>query len=122
MGKRKTAAERAEEAKRYALARAARRDKDFEPFFADPNQTIRAVAAQNPAASAAVLDRFADDRFWSVKVTIADRPNTTRGTLLRLLEPDRHRRGVVHHAARKRLESNGIVFSDDGMPVDTDVD
>ncbi|WJS91580.1 hypothetical protein [Microbacterium testaceum] len=68
MGKRKTPEERADEERRYARASAASSDDEFEPFFTDPNQAIRNVAALNPNASAAVLDRFADDRFWSVRM------------------------------------------------------
>lgn len=118
MGKRKTAEERADEERRYALARAARLDADFEPFFVDPNQAIRNVAAMNPAAGAAVLDRFAEDRFWSVKVAVTEHPNVARITLLRLLERDPSRRGVVHHAARRRLEADGVTFDDDGLPIE----
>ncbi len=95
-------------------ASAASSDDEFEPFFTDPNQAIRNVAALNPDASAAVLDRFADDRFWSVRIAVAEHPSTTRETLLRLLETDPRRRGVVHHAARERLEAQGVRFDEDG--------
>lgn len=71
----------------------------------------------NPKAGAGVLDRFADDRFWSVRMAVATHPNTSRETLLRLLEPDPRRRGVVHHETRKRLEADGIRFGDDGLPL-----
>ncbi|MFT3861951.1 hypothetical protein [Micropruina sp.] len=118
MGKRKTAEERADEQRRYALARAAHLDADFEPFFVDPNQAIRNVAAMNPAAGTAVLDRFAEDRFWSVKVAVTEHPNVARITLLRLLERDPSRRGVVHHAARRRLEADGVAFDDDGLAIE----
>lgn len=117
MGKRKSAEEKADEERRYALARAVRNDEEFEPFFTDPNQGIRSVAAMNPDASAAVLDRFADDRFWGVKIEVVEHPNASRETLLRLIERDPPRRGVVHHAARKRLEADGVRFSDDGVPI-----
>ncbi len=116
MGK-KTAEERADELRRSSLACAAYTDDDFEPFLTDPNQAIRNVAAMNSAASAAVLDRFADDRFWSVRVSVAEHPNTSRETLLRLLEHDPRRRGVVHHAARRRLAADGVTLDDDGLPV-----
>lgn len=116
MGKRKTAEEKAEDERRYALARAAHSDADFEPFFTDANQAIRNAAALNPDASAAVLARFASDRFWSTRIAVAEHPNSTRETVLSLLESNSKRRGVVHHAARRRLESEGVVFGNDGMP------
>ncbi len=119
MGRRKTAEEKADELRRYARARAACTDADFEPFFTDPNQAIRNEAAVNPDASADVLARFALDPFWSTRVAVAEHPNTSRGTLLALLETDPRRRGVVHHAARRRLESEGVTFTADGLPADT---
>lgn len=114
MRKRKTPEEKADEERRSTLARAASSDEEFEQFFTDPNQSIRNAAALNPDASAAVLDRFAEDRFWSVRVAVAEHSTTSRETLLRLLEPDPRRRGVVHHTARKRLETEGVRFDDDG--------
>lgn len=116
MGKRKTPEERADEDRRRILAAGASVDAEFEPFFTDPNQSIRNAAALNPDASAAVLDRFAGDRFWSVRVAVAEHPNTSRGTLLGLLETKPARRGVVHHATRERLEREGVIFDEDGMP------
>lgn len=118
MGKRKTPEQKADEQRRYGLAGAAATDAEFEPFLTDPNQAIRNTAALNPLASAAVLDRFADDRFWSVRVAVAQHPNTSRRTLLRLLESDQRRRGVVHAEARKRLEAEGVRFGDDGLPAE----
>lgn len=118
MSKRKTPEQKADEERRYALASGACTDAEFEPFFTDPNQAIRNAAALNPDASPAVLDRFADDRFWSVRVAVAEHPSTARATLLRLLEPDPRKRGVVHHAARERLEADGIRFDDDGAPIE----
>lgn len=117
MGRKKTPEERADEERRYALARAAHMDADFEPFFTDANQAIRNAAALNPDASAAVLHRFASDRFWSTRIAVAEHPNSERDTVLSLLEPDPRKRGVVHHAARKRLEADGVGFGDDGMPL-----
>lgn len=116
MGRRKSPAEKADEERRYALARTARVDADFEPLFDDPNQAIRAAAAINPMASDAVLARFAADRFWGVRIEVATHPNASRATVLGLLEPNRRRRGVVHHEARKRLEAEGVTFGEDGMP------
>jgi hypothetical protein len=40
----------------------------------------------------------------------------SQATLLRLLESDVRKRGVVHHAARKKLEERVVVFAADGMP------
>ncbi|MGO2520055.1 MAG: hypothetical protein ACTH8F_08030 [Microbacterium sp.] len=114
--KKKTAEERAEEERRYGLAAAAVTDGEFEPFLTDPNQAIRNSAAMNPHASASVLARFASDRFWSVKVAVAQHPNTARETLLGLLESNPRQRGVVHHAAQKRLEADGVTFGEDQMP------
>ena len=71
----------------------------------------------NPDASPAILARFATDRFWSVRIAVAEHPNTARGTLLTLLEPNPARRGVVHHAARERLERDGVRFGEDAMPL-----
>ncbi len=116
MGKRKTPAEKADEARRYVLAQGASTEAEFEPFFIDPNQAIRNTAAMNPDANAAVLQRFAADRFWSVRVAVAEHPNTSRETLLGLLEAQPARRGVVHHAARERLEAEGVTFGEDGLP------
>ncbi|QYM75574.1 hypothetical protein K1X41_13255 [Leucobacter luti] len=70
----------------------------------------------NPDASPAVLARFAQDRFWSVRVAVAEHPSTSRETVLGLLEESPARRGVVHHAARERLEREGVKFGEDGMP------
>jgi len=117
MGKRKTEEQKAEEEKRYVLARAAVTDGDFEPFFSDPNQAIRNVAAANPNASDAVLARFASDSFWSTKISVADHANSSRATVLSLLVADPRKRGVVHHAARRRLEREGVAFGADGMPL-----
>lgn len=117
MGKRKTPEERAAEEQRYIRARGASSDAELEPFLTDPNQAIRNAAALNPDASPAILARFADDRFWSVRVAVAEHPNTARSSLLALLEPDPARRGVVHHAARERLEREGVRFGEDAMPL-----
>lgn len=116
MAKRKTPEERADEERRYALARAAVTDEDFEPLVTDANQGIRAMAAHNPNASARILDRFADDAFWGTRIEVAVHPSSTRETLLRILEPNERKRGVVHSETRKRLESEGVQFGDDGMP------
>ena len=117
MGKKKTDEEKAAEQRRYLLASSAASDEEFEPFFTDPNQAIRNAAALNPDASEAVLARFASDRFWSTRIAVAEHPNATRATVLSLLEPDPRKRGVVHHAARRRLEGEGVSFGEDGMPV-----
>ncbi|WP_125098950.1 hypothetical protein [Leucobacter chromiireducens] len=116
MGKRKTPEERAAEAERYIRAQGACTDEEFEPFFDDANQAIRNAAALNPDASPAVLARFAQDRFWSVRVAVAEHPRTSRETVLGLLEEKSARRGVVHHAARARLEREGVRFGEDGLP------
>lgn len=117
MARRKTAEEKADEQRRYALARTASTDEEFEPLLADGNQAIRNEAAMNSRASADVLDRFADDSFWSVRVAVAEHPHAARPTLLRLLESDPRKRGVVHAVTRKRLESEGVRFGADGLPL-----
>lgn len=117
MGKRKTPEEKADEARRYTLAQGAHTEAEFEQFFTEPNQAIRNTAAMNPDATEAVLERFAQDRFWSVRVAVAEHPNTSRDTLLGLLEAQPSRRGVVHHAARERLEREGVTFNDEGLPI-----
>ena len=96
MPRKKTAEEKADEQRRYELARAAKDEADFEPFFCDPNQAIRNDAAANPAATAAVLDRFALDPFWSVRVAVARHQNVSRETLLRLVAGTPKGRGVVY--------------------------
>lgn len=112
MGKRKTPEQRADEERRYTLAQGAHTEDEFEPFFSDPNQAIRNTAAMNPDASAAVLARFAQDRFWSVRIAVAEHPNTSTETLLGMLEPKPPRRGVVHHAALERLERDGVLVGE----------
>ncbi|WP_435735337.1 hypothetical protein V5D56_10705 [Cellulosimicrobium sp. PMB13] len=47
---------------------------------------------------------------------MAQHPNTSRETLLGLLERDTRQRGVVHTETRRRLEADGVTFGDDGMP------
>ncbi len=116
MASRKTQAEREATAQRYALALGACTDAELEVLLSDPNQSVRNAAAMNPDASAEILDRFAADRFWSVRVAVAEHPNTARSTLLGLLEAVPARRGVVHHAARERLEREGVRFTGDGNP------
>lgn len=118
VAKRKSTEGKAHEARRYELARAATNDDDFESFYVDASQPIRNAAAVNVNASAAVLDQFAADPFWSVRIAVAEHRNTARRTLLRLLESDPRRRGLVHHAVRRRLESEGVRFGDDSMPLE----
>lgn len=115
--KRKTPQERADEQRRYALAAAARTDAELESFLSDPNQAIRHDAAANRNASAEILARFALDSFWSIRVVVARHPHTSRETVLGLREADPRRRGVVHHAARERLESEGVEFGEDQTPL-----
>lgn len=117
MGKRKTPEEKAAEERRYLLARGASHDAQFERFYTDPNQAIRAEAARNEYASAEVLARFADDPFWGTRLEVVEHPNTSRQTLLGMLEETPGKRGVVHGAARDRLQREGVEFGDDGMPV-----
>lgn len=116
MGKRKTPEERADEARRYELAKEARTDEDFEPLFDDPNQAIRAAAAFNPNASAAVLRRFASDKFWGTRMSVIEHRNTDTATLISMLDEQPNKRGIVHSAARQRLEQEGVAFDDTGMP------
>lgn len=117
MAKRKSPEQRADEERRYLLAQGACSDAEFEPFFTDPNQAIRNTAAMNPDASAAVLERFANDKFWSVRIAVVEHANTSRATVLSLLEATPSKRGVVHHAARERLEAEGVRFGESGMPM-----
>ncbi|MFC4256460.1 hypothetical protein GRI97_09965 [Altererythrobacter xixiisoli] len=114
----KTAEQKAAEALRYTAASGAANAAELEPFLTDPNQGIRAYAAMNPDADAGILDRFADDKFWGVRMEVARHANVSDITLRRLLEPSPPKRGVVHHAAREKLEQRGIVFGADGMPVE----
>lgn len=116
--RRKTPEEKADEERRYALARAARTPEEFEPFVTDSNQAIRNAAAANPAAPAEVLARFASDPFWSTRVSVAEHANTSRETVLGMLETDPRKRGVVDGAARRRLEREGVRFDEDGLPLE----
>lgn len=117
MARKKTAEEKADEQRRYARARAAVEEADFEPFFSDPHQGIRDAAAGNPSATAFVLDKFASDRFWGVQVTVVQHRNVSRETLLRLVADGPKNRGVVSTEARKRLETDGVLFGDDGFAI-----
>lgn len=114
----KTPEQKAAEEKRYIAARGAANAAELTPFLTDPNQAIRATAAMNPDADAEILDRFADDKFWGVRIEVIRNANVSEATLRRLLEPSPPKRGVVHHAARKKLEERGVVFGADGMPLD----
>ena len=114
----KTPEQKAAEEKRYIAACGAANAAELEPFLTDPNQAIRATAAMNPDADAQILDRFADDRFWGVRIEVIRNANVSEATLRRLLEPRLPKRGVVHHAAREKLEARGVVFGADGMPLD----
>jgi hypothetical protein len=112
----KSAEQKAAEERRYIAALGAANTEELEPFLTDPNQAIRATAATNPDADADMLDRFANDPFWGVRMEVVHHTQVSQATLLRLLESDVRKRGVVHHAARKKLEERGVVFAADGMP------
>lgn len=114
----KTPEQKAAEELRYIAASGAANAMELEPFLTDPNQSIRATAAMNPDADAEILDRFANDRFWGVRIEVVHNANVSPATLRRLLESDVRKRGVVHHAARAKLEARGVVFGADGMPQD----
>ena len=114
----KTTEQKNAEERRYIAASAAANAVELEPFLTDPNQSIRAVAAMNPDADAMILDRFANDKFWGVRVQVVRNANVSHATLRRLLESDTRKRGVVHHAARAKLEERGVAFGVDGMPED----
>ena len=83
----KTPKQKAAEEKRYIAACGAANAAELEPFLADPNQGIRATAAMNPDADAQILDRFADDKFWGVRIEVIRNANVSDATLRRLLEP-----------------------------------
>jgi len=100
------------------LASGAANTAELEPFLTDPNQAIRATAAMNPDADAEILDRFANDKFWGVRIEVVNHANVSEMTLRRLLEPKMNKRGVVHHAACEKLKERGIEFGEDGMPLD----
>jgi len=117
VGKRKSPEQLADEQRRYALARAARTPEEFAMFFDDPNQAIRAAAANNPDADEVTLARFAHDRFWGTRLSVVENPNVTHEILLRMLESDPRQRGVSHHAAKDRLIAEGVTFDEDGLPV-----
>ncbi|RZG87243.1 hypothetical protein EXE10_04990 [Acinetobacter sp. WCHAc060033] len=114
----KSPEQKAEEERRYILASGAANTAELEPFLTDPNQAIRATAAMNPDADAEILDRFANDKFWGVRMEVVHHANVSEATLRRLLETKVSKRGVVHHAACEKLKERGIVFGVDGMPLD----
>ncbi|HDN2511936.1 TPA: hypothetical protein P1K35_002112 [Providencia rettgeri] len=114
----KTPEQKEAERLRYITAIGASNYYELEQFLSDPNQAIRAVAASNPDADEQILDLFANDKFWGVRIEVINNANVSNATLFKLLEPKANKRGVVHHAARKKLESLGVKFNDDGMPSD----
>ncbi|MDL5035305.1 hypothetical protein [Comamonas resistens] len=114
----KTSEQKAAEERRYIAACGAANAQELEPFLTDPNQAIRATAAMNPDADAEILDRFADDRFWGVRMEVVRHAKVGEATLRRLLESRPAKRGLVHHAARAKLEERGIAFGADGMPLE----
>ena len=73
----KTPEQKAAEQRRYIAASAAANAAELEPFLTDPNQAIRVVAAMNPDADAAVLDRFAKDKFWGVRIEVVAHANVS---------------------------------------------
>jgi len=115
---RKTSEQKNAEAHRYIAAIGAANAAELAPFLTDPNQGIRAAAAMNPDADAEILDRFASDKFWGTRMEVVHNANVSQSTLLRLLESDVRKRGVIHHAARAKLEELGFMFGADGMPED----
>ncbi|MET3510321.1 hypothetical protein HOW07_01570 [Plantibacter sp. MCCC 1A11337] len=117
MAKRKTPEQIADEERRYELARSASTFEEFSVLANDPNQAIRAAAAHNPAADPAALELFLEDRFWGARIEIALHPNATDELLIRLLEADPRKRGVVHHEAERRLAAKGFRFDDGGLPL-----
>jgi hypothetical protein len=118
VAKRKTPEQLADEERRYELARSASTFDDFVVLASDPNQAIRAAAAHNPAADAAALELFLQDRFWGARIEIALHPNATDELLRQLLEADPRKRGVVHNEAKRRLIDQGVRFDDDGLPAE----
>ncbi len=113
----KSPKQKAEEERRYILASGAANTAELEPFLTDPNQAIRATAAMNPDADAEILDRFANDKFWGVRLEVIHHANVSEATLSRLLEAKVSKRGVIHHAACEKLKERGVLFGDDGMPI-----
>ena len=69
--------QKAEEERRYILASGASNTEEFEPFLTDPNQAIRVVAAMNPDADAEILDLFANNKFWGVRIEVVGHPNVS---------------------------------------------
>lgn len=67
----------------------------------------------NPDADAEILDRFANDKFWGVRIEVVNHPNVSDATLVRLLEAKVSKRGVVHHAAYKKLMERGVKIDED---------
>lgn len=113
----KSPEQKAEEEKRYIAACGAANTAELEPFLTDPNQAIRVTAAMNPDADTEILDRFANDKFWGVRIEVVHHVNVSEAILRRLLEPKVSKRGVVHHTAHEKLVERGVVFGEDGMPI-----
>ena len=99
------------------MASGASNTAELEAFLTDPNQAIRVTAAMNPDADADILDRFANDKFWGVRIEVVNHPNVNEVTLQKLLETKVSKTGVDHHAVCKKLKSRGVKFSHDGMPI-----
>ncbi|RFS35999.1 hypothetical protein DYI81_00415 [Acinetobacter sp. SWAC5] len=114
----KSPEQKAEEERLYILACGASNSAELEPFLTDPNQAIRVTVAMNPDADAEILDRFANDKFWGVRIEVVGHPNVSEATLRRLFESKVSKRGVVHHVAHEKLLECGIFFGEDGMPLD----
>lgn len=72
---------------------------------------------QKADVDAEILDRFANDKFWRVRIEVVDHPNVSEVTLPRLLEPKVSKRSVVHHASHAKLLERGVEFDEDGMPI-----
>ncbi|WP_235163240.1 hypothetical protein [Serratia fonticola] len=70
----------------------------------------------NQNVNTEILDLFANEKFWGVRIEVMRNANTSQTTLLRLLESDVRKRGVVHHAAREKLEHCRVAFGVDGLP------
>lgn len=69
----------------------------------------------NPDADAEILDRFANDKFWGVRIEVMGHPNVSEETLRRLFEAMVSKKGVIHYAAHAKLLERGIEFGEDRM-------
>ena len=113
----KSPEQKAEKERRYVLACGASNTED-RTIFNWPKSSDSSHGSYESRCRCWNLDRFANDKFWGVRMGVVHHANISEATLRRLLEAKVSKRGVVHHAAQAKLLELGIEFGEDGMPLD----